>query len=74
MASRHVQHKLSAVRVKALKAPVKYEDGGGLRLVVGPNVTKRWVVRVTVAGKRNERGLGSMNEGATRQPVAGRGR
>lgn len=59
MASGHVQHKLSAVRVKALKAPGKYEDGGGLRLIVGPNAAKRWVVRVTVAGKRLERGLGS---------------
>lgn len=59
MASGHVQHKLSAVRVKALKTPGKYEDGSGLRLVVGPNAAKRWVVRVTVAGKRIERGLGS---------------
>lgn len=31
MAGGHVQHKLSAVRVKALEAPGKYEDGGGLR-------------------------------------------
>ena len=59
MASGHVHHKLSAVRVKTLKSPGKYEDGGGLRLIVGPNVTKRWVVRVTVAGKRLERGLGT---------------
>ena len=55
----HVQHKLSAVRVKALKAPGKYEDGGGLRLVVGPNGGKHWVVRVTVSGRRLERGLGT---------------
>lgn len=59
MSGGHVQHKLSAVRVKGLKAPGKYEDGGGLRLVIGPNGTKRWVVRVTVAGRRLERGLGA---------------
>ena len=59
MAGGHVQHKLSAVRVKALKAPGKYEDGGGLRLVVGTNGNKHWVVRVTVAGRRLERGLGA---------------
>ena len=59
MAGGHVQHKLSAVRVKALKAPGKYEDGGGLRLVVGPGGGKNWVVRVTVSGRRLERGLGT---------------
>lgn len=59
MAGGHVQHKLSAVRVKALKAPGKYEDGGGLRLVVGPSGGKNWVVRVTVSGRRLERGLGT---------------
>ena len=59
MAGGHVQHKLSAVRVKALKAPGKYEDGGGLRLVVGPNGGKHWVIRVTVSGRRLERGLGT---------------
>ena len=59
MASGHVHHKLSAVRVKALKVPGKYEDGGGLRLVVGPNGGKHWVVRVTVSGRRLERGIGA---------------
>lgn len=59
MAGAHVHHKLSAVRIKALKAPGKYEDGGGLRLVIGPTGTKRWVVRNTVAGRRLERGLGA---------------
>ena len=62
MAGGHVEKKLSAVRVKALKVPGKYEDGGGRRLIVGPNGAKRWVVRVTVAGKRVERGLGSYSD------------
>jgi integrase len=41
-----------------------HEDGGGLRLVVEPNGEdgkpgpRRWVLRVTIAGKRHNRGLG----------------
>ncbi|NJO35319.1 MAG: DUF4102 domain-containing protein [Rhodospirillales bacterium] len=42
-----------------MKTPGIYEDGGGLRLMVGDSLTKRWVLRVTINGKRRERGLGS---------------
>lgn len=59
MAGTRVEKKLSAVRVKTLKAPGKYEDGGGLRLVITPGGTKCWVVRVSLSGNRIERGLGS---------------
>jgi integrase len=38
--------------------PGTHEDGGGLRLVVDPSGARRWVVRVTIAGKRHNRGLG----------------
>jgi integrase len=43
--------------------PGVHEDGGGLRLVVEPPRGKkpgprRWVLRVTIAGKRHNRGLG----------------
>ena len=62
MAGSHVEKKLTAVRVKALKASGKYEDGGGLRLIVQDAGAKRWVVRVTVGGRRIERGLGSYPE------------
>ena len=58
MAGARVEKRLSAVRVKAIKEPGKYEDGGGLRLVVDPTGSKRWVMRTTIAGKRVERGLG----------------
>lgn len=51
-------HKLSPVKVKGLKKPGTYEDGGGLRLVVAPSGSKRWVMRISVHGKRQERGLG----------------
>jgi integrase len=55
-------HRLSHQRVLKLKEPGKYEDGGGLRLVVDHQLNKRWVLRVTINGKRRELGLGSFPE------------
>ena len=52
------RHRLSAVKVAKVKEPGLYEDGEGLRLIVTDTGTKRWVVRVTIAGRRVERGLG----------------
>lgn len=52
-------HRLSAVKVAKLRQPGLYEDGAGLRLVVTEKGTKRWAVRVTINGRRVERGLGS---------------
>ncbi len=57
--AKRVQARLSSLQISKLKVPGIYEDGGGLRLVIGPNLTKRWVVRVTINGRRVERGLGS---------------
>lgn len=51
-------HKLSARKVATAK-PGKYEDGGGLRLVVSKTGSKRWVFRYTLHGRRREMGLGS---------------
>lgn len=50
--------RLSALRVAKVKDPGLYEDGGGLRLVVTDKGTKRWAVRLTVKGRRLEKGLG----------------
>ena len=44
-------HKLSARKV-AIATPGKYEDGGGLRLVVSARGAKKWVLRLTIDGKR----------------------
>lgn len=51
-------HKLKPRKV-ATAGPGKYEDGGGLRLVVSPTGAKKWVLRFTIDGKRREMGLGS---------------
>jgi Arm DNA-binding domain len=59
MAGSHISNRLTALKVKNLKAPGKYEDGGGLRCVVWPSGSKSWVVRITVGQRRVERGLGS---------------
>lgn len=50
-------HKLNAQKVRTSKAG-KYEDGSGLRLVVSDALSRRWVLRYTIHGKRREMGLG----------------
>ncbi len=55
-------HRLSHQRVLKLKEPGKYEDGGGHMLVIDRQLNKRWVLRVTINGKRRELGLGSFPE------------
>lgn len=51
-------HRLSAVKVSKVKKPGLYEDGAGLRLIVTDKGTKRWALRLTINGRRVERGLG----------------
>ncbi|WP_291986624.1 site-specific integrase [Luteitalea sp.] len=56
---RHPEKRLTAVRVRALKAPGRYADGNGLYLFVDASGAKRWVLRTVVLGKRRDMGLGS---------------
>jgi len=51
-------HLLSPRKV-ATASPGKYEDGGGLRLVVSKAGAKKWVLRFTINSKRREMGLSS---------------
>ncbi|MCP4185057.1 MAG: DUF4102 domain-containing protein [Hyphomicrobiales bacterium] len=51
-------HKLTPRKVSTA-AHGKYEDGGGLRLVVSKLGARKWVLRFTLDGKRREMGLGS---------------
>ena len=50
--------RLSALKVAKFKQPGLYEDGAGLRLVVTDKGVKRWALRLTINGRRVERGLG----------------
>jgi integrase len=63
--ARRAIHKLSAKFVNKVTEPGAYEDGGGLRLVVEPSAdedepcgSKHWVVRVSINGRRVNRGGG----------------
>ena len=49
---------LSATRVKALKDPGRFSDGGGLHLFISKTGRKSWVLRITVDGRRRDIGLG----------------
>ncbi|MDZ7662535.1 tyrosine-type recombinase/integrase [Thiohalophilus sp.] len=51
-------HKLTPRKI-ATTSHGKYEDGGGLRLVVSKAGAKKWVLRFTINGRRREMGLGS---------------
>ncbi len=50
---------LSATRVRALKEPGRYSDGGGLHLFITKAGRKSWVQRITFADRRRDIGLGS---------------
>ncbi len=50
---------LTALRVKNAQ-PGRHIDGKGLCLVVKPTGAKSWVLRVQVAGRRRDIGLGSI--------------
>lgn len=54
--------KLSATGIKALKQPGRYQDGDGLMLNVSPAGTASWLLRIQVAGRRREFGLGSLKK------------
>ena len=49
---------LSATRVKVLKEPGRYSDGGGLHLFISKAGRKSWVQRITIDGRRRDIGLG----------------
>ena len=51
-------NRLNALKVARVREPGLYEDGAGLRLVVTDEGTKRWALRITINGRRVERGLG----------------
>src|SRR5205085_5274759 len=50
--------KLTVAQVRNAK-PGRHSDGGGLYLLVKPPGAKSWVLRVQVAGRRRDFGLGA---------------
>ena len=55
---RHPEKALTAVAVRAAK-PGRHADGNGLYLVVDPSGARRWMLRLTVLGRRKDIGLGA---------------
>ncbi|WP_221793428.1 tyrosine-type recombinase/integrase [Aquisediminimonas sediminicola] len=53
--------KMTALGVKALTQPGRYQDGRGLMLLVKPSGSRSWQLRVQADGKRRDFGLGSAN-------------
>lgn len=54
------RNRLTALRVKSLKAPGRYADGGGLYVYIGKNNARAWLFRYRDrrTGKLRDRGLG----------------
>ncbi|MBK2451615.1 tyrosine-type recombinase/integrase [Escherichia coli] len=56
---RHQEKRLSAAFVRNAKEPGFYSDGNGLYLKVDTNLSRRWVQRIVITGKRRDIELGS---------------
>lgn len=56
----HVEKRLTPAFIKTA-TPGRHTDGGGLYLSVSPTGAKRWVMRLTVADKRRDYGLGPVH-------------
>ena len=57
----HREKALTAIQIRALKAPGKHADGNGLYLVVDASGAKRWLLRIVIQGKRRDIGLGGLS-------------
>ena len=53
--------KLTALQVKAAKAPGKYVDGQGLMLAVKPGGSRTWILRIQANGRRRDISLGTVD-------------
>jgi hypothetical protein len=53
--------KLTVRAISAAKTAGMLSDGAGLYLRVGPTLSKSWILRAVVHGKRRELGLGSVS-------------
>ena len=53
--------KLTALKVKNLRRPGRYSDGGGLLLKVNETGGKSWILRIQINKRRHDYGLGSVS-------------
>src|SRR5262245_40686285 len=57
-----ILNKLNDAKLKGLKEPGLYSDGGGLFLQVTTATSRSWVYRFQLHGRRRDMGLGSLTD------------
>ena len=55
------KNKLTPLALKKLKVPGRYSDGNNLYLKIEDTGSRRWILRLSVNGKRRDMGLGSLS-------------
>ena len=55
------KNKLTSLAIKKLKTPGRYSDGNNLYLKIEDTGSRRWILRLTINGKRRDMGLGSFS-------------
>ena len=55
------KNKLTPLALKKLKMPGRYSDGNNLYLKIEDTGSRRWILRLSVNGKRRDMGLGSLS-------------
>ena len=55
------KNKLTPRALKKLKIPGRYSDGNNLYLKIEDTGSRRWILRLSINGKRRDMGLGSLS-------------
>ncbi len=56
-----IKNKLTRLALKKINHPGRYSDGNNLYLKVEETGSKRWILRLTIKGRRRDMGLGSFS-------------
>jgi len=61
MTKKHPNNELTTLKVRKLDIPGRYADGNNLYLEIDKSGARRWILRVTVLGRRRDMGLGGVS-------------
>ena len=56
-----IKNKLTSLSLKKITQPGRYSDGNNLYLKVEETGSRRWILRLSINGKRRDMGLGSFS-------------
>ena len=59
-----IKNKLTSLALKKITQPGRYSDGNNLYLKVEETGSRRWILRLSINGKRRDIGLDWWNNGA----------